>query len=401
MLTNLHPYSGQGAAPRPVATPLSVLLPLTLLILLSAPVFVRLFFDYMLFGDGWRQGDWLINFGSGLVRRGLLGESFIWLSDASGLSLRLIIILSQAALWTNLVWLSWLIWQRYPHRNLLILLFASPMIFFLTWAGDVQGIMRKEILGYLAIACLILCSLSATRRSAIALGGLGVGLFTLGLIGNILHLFLAPAMLTGLYFLKQQGRLRYGVWLLYSGLSAAMALLWFGFALMFKDIPDLTGVCEPLLQRDMNQAICDHAIRWLVAGDVDHGAQVAVRITLASVLQFTTVALIGVIPLALAAHFFKAWRRVTIIVLICFVPTLPLYIIATDWGRFFSISYTMAISLILIAQVTMPRQKLRRPSEATLALLLTTSFLMTPAHGIGWQAGGVIASLLKTIADLI
>jgi hypothetical protein len=92
---------------------------------------------------------------------------------------------------------------------------------------------------------------------------------------------------------------------------------------------------------------------------------------------------------------------VALIALICFIPMLPLYVIATDWGRWFSISYTVAACLILLMQATAEPQKLRRPSAATLSLLLTTALLLTPAHGIGWQAGGVVQALLKTVKDVL
>jgi len=42
------------------------------LLLLPLPIWTRLLFDYLNQGDGWRQGDWLINFGAGIVRRGVI-----------------------------------------------------------------------------------------------------------------------------------------------------------------------------------------------------------------------------------------------------------------------------------------------------------------------------------------
>ena len=220
------------------------------------------------------------------------------------------------------------------------------------------------------------------------------------MIGNILDLFLTPAMLVGLYLLKTQGRLGSSAWFLSSVITISMALLWFGFALIFKDIPELAGACAPLTERGMAPDICNHAIRWLVAGDVDHSAEVFLRVTLANVAQFSAMAFLGVVPLLIAAYLLDASRRVAILALICFIPMLPLYGLATDWGRWFSISYTVAISLVLISQVTRPLSAERQPSGATLALLFTLAFVMTPAHGIGWQAGGVAASLVKTVQDL-
>jgi len=371
---------------------------LAVLLVLSFPIFVRLWFDFLHYGDGWRQGDWLINFGSGAVRRGIIGEALIWISDTSGLTLLKTTILLQASLWTTLLGLFWIVWLQHSHTNLVILLAASPMIFLLAWAGDPQGIMRKEILGYLAFACLILCSIRSTP--SLLLASLAVAFFILGCIGNILHLFLTPAFLVGLYLLKIQDKLGRFSWLALSLTSVGMALFWVGFAQAYREIPNITGACEALLQRGMGQAVCDHAIRWLVAGDVDHGAQVAMRVTMVQVAQFGAIATLGVVPLILTAYYFNLKRPVALIALICFAPMLPLYVMATDWGRWFSISYTVAACLILQMQAMAPVPKVRRPSEATLALLLALSLLMTPSHGIGWQAGGVVQSLWKTVTDV-
>ena len=392
-------YSPRAALTQPETTYVSTLFPLLLLILFSLPVISRLLFDYLVAGDGWRQGDWLINFGSGLVRRGLFGEGFIWISDLTGIALRAVITGTQAMLWVFLLSLCWIIWRRYPHRNFLILLVASPMIFLMLWSGDVQGIARKEILGYIAFASLVLAALLPRSAGLWVINALVF--FTLGLIGNILHLFLVPAMLTGLYLLKERGVLGRRNWVLGNVTTIIMAVLWLGFALMYTEIPNLAGACTPLTERGMHPRICDHAIRWLVAAAVDHSAEVAVRVQLANVIQFGVVAVLGILPLVVAALLFQAGKRITVLALLSFVPMLPLYFLATDWGRWFSISYTVTICLVLIALLTEPRLKPRRPSEATLSLLLTTSVLLTPSHGIGWQAGGVIASVWDTVQDLI
>lgn len=398
MFFDSRPYSVPIVRTRPETTYASIFFPLLFLVLFSLPVITRLFFDYLVLGDGWRQGDWLINFGSGVVRRGLFGNAFIWFSDVTGLSLRSVIIGTQATLWGTLLILSWLIWRRYPHRTLLILLIASPMIFLMLWSGDVQGIMRKEILGYIAFANLVLAILFSRHANLWVAGALIF--FTLGLIGNILHLFLVPAMLAGLYLLKDQKVIGQRSWILSNVITITMALFWFGFALIFKEIPDLAGACTPLTERGLHPRICDHAIRWLVAGNVNHTSEVAVRVIFSNVMQFATVAFLGLLPLVLAALLFKAGKRITVLALLTFLPMLPLYMMATDWGRWFSISYTVTVCLFLISQMQYPKQKLRRPSEATLSLLLTTSLLLTPAHGIGWQPGGVIASLIETFQNL-
>jgi len=113
------------------------------LFLLPLPIWTRLLFDYLNQGDGWRQGDWLINFGAGIVRRGVIGEGLILLSDLSGVALLVVTLLAQGALLGLLLLVFWLIWRAHNTRIMLVLLAASPMFCLMLWAGDVQGILHS------------------------------------------------------------------------------------------------------------------------------------------------------------------------------------------------------------------------------------------------------------------
>jgi hypothetical protein len=368
------------------------------LFLLPLPIWTRLLFDYLNQGDGWRQGDWLINFGAGIVRRGVIGEGLILLSDLSGVALLVVTLLAQGALLGLLLLVFWLIWRAHNTRIMLVLLAASPMFCLMLWAGDVQGILRKELLGYLALGFLVLCS--AMPRLLPLFATLFLLFFTLGNAGNLLHLFLTPVALIGVYLLCWEGLLsRRGSYLL-GGTVIGIALFCFGFALLFKTVPEYLGMCQPLMERGFDAGFCEHAIRWLVPEEVDHSAEVHVRMTPEGMQHFAAISLIAVIPLLLACRAFGEWRFPLLIILAAFLPMLPLYVIATDWGRWFSISYMSAAFLLVMAHFAGRLSVKKAPAWPIVAALLLLTFVLTPDHGIGWKPGGVIDAFIAMIRDL-
>lgn len=371
---------------------------LLFLLLLPLPVWIRLWFDYLHHGDGWRQGDWLINFGAGLVRRGVIGEGLIMLSDLTGVALLAVMILTQATLFAILLIVFLLIWRLHHARLLLVLLVASPMFCLFVWAGDVQGIMRKELLGYLALGFLVLSS--ASPRYLPLYLTLFLLFFALGNAGNLLHLFMTPAVLIGVYLLCWEGIMsRAGSYIL-AALIVAIALLCVGFALIFKTVPEYLSICQPLMERGFDERFCEHAIRWLVPAEVDHSAEVYVRMTSQGLLHFTVVSLISVIPLLLACKAFAEWRFPLLIIAAAFIPLIPLYVIATDWGRWFSISYMTAALLLVMAHMAGRLTIKRLPAWQVVAVFMVVAVGLTPDHGIGWKPGGVVVTFIAMVRDL-
>ncbi len=368
------------------------------LLVLPLPIWTRLFFDYLHHGDGWRQGDWLINFGAGVVRRGVIGEGLILFSDLTGVALLVVMILTQAALFALLLVVFWSIWRLHYFHTIPVLLAASPMFCLFLWAGDVQGIMRKELLGYLALAFLILCSANPRRFSLFLT--LFLLFFALGNAGNLLHLFMTPAVILGVYLLYWEGLIsRRDAYML--GLAVvAIAVLCFGFALTFKTVPEYLGMCQPLIDRGFDAGFCEHAIRWLVPHEVDHSAEVRVRLTPENIQRFAAVSVISVIPLLLACKAFAEWRFPILIIGASFLPLIPLYVLATDWARWFSISYMTAAMLLVMANMAGRLTMKKEPSWLIVAVLLIVAIGLTPDHGIGWRPGGVVTAFIAMIRDL-
>lgn len=365
---------------------------------LSLPVMARALFDHFIGGSGWRQGDWLINFGEGFVRRGLFGEGFIIVSDLTGLPVLSVAQIFQVGLFVSLVFVLWLICLRSDHPRLLMLLAASPAFFLIFWAGDRQGTMRKEMFFLLAMALLAWAALRpGAGRGAVVAAAL---LFTAGCIGNIMHVFLAPIMIAGAWLLTRAERINQREFRLYCWTIGAMSLLWLVLSILYREVPALEGMCAPLVARGLNADVCGGAMYWLVSGNVDHIAQLLSLLTPDRLGPFALVTLIALVSVGLTVQALSPARPVLMLALVAFLPMLPLYAVATDWGRWFSTSYSGFAFLVIMATSLGIVQVRTLPRGAILAGLLGVGLLVSHEHGIDWKPGGALRSIAITLKEL-
>ena len=369
------------------------------LIVTVFPVLARLWFDFLTHGNGWRQGDWLINSGAGPVRRGIIGDALIWLSDISSIPLLSLTIAVQTGILALLVGLIILVWRTHEHRLLILFLVASPAFFLIQWAGEVQGIMRKEIFGYLAMACLLLTALSRPHRVFLVLPAMLF--FIVGCFGNIINAMMVVPFCVGLFLLHDQGRFsqRALIGLVGLALASSIAAIW--FAMRFQEVQMLAGMCDPLVARGFEVTFCAEALRWLVAGEVDHLAQVAVRMTFTNIAQFLIVAIIAFVPVAMAFRVFTETRTLVWYLVLTFVPMLPLYVLATDWGRWISIPYSFWVLLVLLSHASGRLTMAKAPSPIGVYAMLCLSLLLSHDVSIGWDVGGAVASFARAVGDFL
>lgn len=366
---------------------------------LSFPILARVWFDYLGGGNGWRQGDWLINFGAGIVRRGAIGELLITLSDWTSLPLLVVVLTVQVALFIGLVLVIWSIFILCRDKQLVLLLIASPAFFLTFWASDLQGTMRKELLGYLALGLLTLTSLLGGRQVFLAI--LAVVFFCLGCMGNIMHVMMGPALAIALWLARDASQISNRLFLILLAAITVMGVFWLGFAVKFKEVPELASMCEPLLARGFNDHICQDAIRWLVTNQVDHLEQVQGKITSSAIIHYAIAAIPVLIPAFLVLATFREKWTLAIFILGTFIAMLPLYLIATDWGRWLSMSYMFFMFLTIQAHTTGRLTLVWLPPRALIYGLIIVSLVISQTHTIGWLPGGIVRSIAQTFRDFL
>ena len=103
-------------------------------------------YDNTVSRDAWQYGEWLINYQSGFVRRGLIGEIIYYLSLGLQNNIALATVLLVASI--CLIYYSYLyqLFKRVNINYVWLLLFFSPLIFFFIINTNKIGIHRITIL---------------------------------------------------------------------------------------------------------------------------------------------------------------------------------------------------------------------------------------------------------------
>ena len=288
--------------------------------------------QYAAGGHHWKQTDWLINVENQWVRRGLLGSALIRLSDALSADLLTVTVLVQAAfilLAAAGVYatLSRAIWHV-AHSSVALL----PPVYQVMAASRFDGLLTKELI---AIAGLGLICLSP---------GVGTLLLSLGFFAHEGLVFFLPA---GLALLWRFGACKHWmVVMILSGLTA------FAYAFVFRTAEDSALICAPLLQRGLGEHLCSGPISYLALNLIDFTKSTIVdHLSTFRTLVYLAAWSSSVVLLALL------WRNQDNmkIGLACLVPVLPLFFLAEDYGRWFSMAFTSAVLIASTYRIGAPR----------------------------------------------
>lgn len=307
---------------------------------------------YAFRGDPWSHGDWLISYSQGFVRRGLLGEVLFNLSDLTSVPAGVLVLTIQivatgiffvglAACITN---------SELTVSSIALLLIPMSFAYVLV---DPASAGRKEILLFaLAVAW------QRIEAKAIALGYVH---FLFGFLALFLVLshegfvfYLPLLILISVFSNPDLGWLQILQRAMILGLPSVTAVL----AISITDSRATPqGLCEPLLMAGYAEYTCSGAVHlaaesglsginyglsWLSNFPPNYFLYIglgaiywtlvwACFLTVISTRQFA-IGRTGVVTLALAAV----------------ISTLPIFVIAVDWGRYMQI----AILLFSLALIT-------------------------------------------------
>ncbi len=340
-----------------------------------AVMLVYLLQDYMLGGNGDKQGDWLINIEQVAVRRGLLGSVFIYLSDALRLDLLLLVVLSQAALLLLLASLLFRVIREPERQPIFWLLLFCPAFVLMFWGNDPHGSLRKELFVYCAFA-LVLAGIADRRRHYFLFA---IASFAVGLLGHEANVLFLPAFLCLLYRLQREGLLPVAAFACGTVVLTAVAVVSAAFVLRHIHVTDVGLVCAPLVERGFPASFCDRAITW-VTRDLSY----AIEATAAnwSPESWTVIVFYGALTAGagwFSLHFAQR-RRLMLMYVLTALPFLPLYYIALDWGRWMNFHISSWIFLVLAEQLLGRLQQTRPCNHKLLYLLVVGALPWAPAH---------------------
>lgn len=283
-------------------------------------------------GDPYLQGDWLMNFADGVVRRGFSGEVFLWLSDI--LNVQVLIVLGVFQLGILAAILGTLLSVAYkegPSQRLLLVLLSPALVLF--WVNDLYTPFRKELLAYFAFVPLFVF-----RSGPLAAWRIYTSLilFTVAVAFQEANaIFAIPLGLTLWLLLDRRNATR-----AIAGI-AVIAVISSAFAILFQNVPSVDGMCDRLMQEGVSPRVCDGdaPILWLVWTVPRVVAEGMNLIRFDTMTPFIWAGFTILCVFAALAYLLEPVCKSPAdgsILLAGAISIAPLFFLGSDWGRFAS-----------------------------------------------------------------
>jgi hypothetical protein len=289
----------------------------------------------------WISGDWLINYSHGFIRRGLLGAVIDKYGEVFNRPLSNLVL--EIKLVFYLVWISAFCCLAIKKKIGLIefILILSPWAFLFD-LHDPQGSGRKELV-LLCIFCVYVYFIVIYPPSKKNLFHnwifyfLLISLPTLTIIHEGLFFYLQFFLLP-LIFNKKYRHVLLGFFIPYLLAVLTTALMY----LFFKgDISYTSSICTSLLNKGFQASIC--------SGAVDAINPTSVYFDSLYYQIYIPIFFLTLAPLVL--YFYKvsnlSGAQKIYLLLIGLVPTIPLYLISFDWGRWIHIYGLLSLMLFI------------------------------------------------------
>ena len=359
--------------------------------------FIRGEFFYLtqlLKGDfPYQTSEWLINYGSGFVRRGLFGSLFLFVTP-------------------NQPWIHWLLFgfqfllsaaififfglqlkKRAPNWFLTLLICSPAAICFTGWDSGAFG--RKESIGYVVLIALALSfQNNRTRRAEILWLSSGIILFTLGIFTYEPIALLLPSVI---YLIIKAPALSYTHQNRRPLITAFSAISLVGFSLstiFHGSQKDVAAMCANLAANGLSDSrICRGGIYWIgvnLSSNIDQLLQ--------CFPEYFIYLLFGL--LAIAPYFFTrlvSTHKVYFFWAASFIA--PLFLIAFDYGRWISI-FVITTLIVLLAIDDIPEIKNRSIKNVAIAYVCLWGIPHSFPFGSRMPAVGLITTPMKYLAKL-
>ncbi|MDH5530998.1 MAG: hypothetical protein OEY05_13270 [Paracoccaceae bacterium] len=292
-------------------------------------------------GNGFTHADWLINYSSGVIRRGISGE--IFLSAAAALEAHPLVLVGIVQAVLTLAIIVGLgakgLMLRMPDQVLVLLLSPALVLF---WVNDTFGAFRKEILGLASFVPLLFPLRPAGETVAVCTT---LFLFLCAVFFHEANIFLAPALMLALYL--RLGAERFVVPVALVGVFAGASVV---FSAVFLTLPDTTGICQRMVAAGLQEdRMCHGILTWLDDGVVDQARTSSAVI--ADMGTLPVMVLLGAMLLlpGLAIAWGLLSNRERVAFLVSVATLFVVYLIASDWSRWLSMQVFAMTYLILIA----------------------------------------------------
>ena len=348
---------------------------------------VRVLRDFRSGGDPWKQGDWLINNAGGQIRRGPFGSLLISVSDILKIDpLQFVVVLQVLLL--ALLYLSFRYLCRKVNDPVIeILIIVSPAIFTVMWVADPQGSMRKELVAFLALSWVAIGLIDGQK----ILYWLGVVLFCASFVGHEAMVLFTPVFLLVLLFFNFSLSARETIASMLIVCFSALGSVY--YAIKYTSLLRTEEVCRALTVRGIDQSLCDGAIAWLVYDSSYGFVNNESWFSTLSISIFLFTYFLAFMPYAFLLLCSKRPVYQLLLFIGLAVPFLPLYVVATDWGRWMSF-HIFSVSVVLVcAMVAEKIRVVHRPGIFLVVCFVIIALAYSPNHKVAVQFGGVLRQI--------
>lgn len=306
-------------------------------------VIVHRILIYDISNHAWILGDWLINYqDGGFKRRGISGSFLFVLYNITGIKLQLLVFLEQLFFY---VFFMFFFFKTLRYRVVTIgyVLFVLSPLTFVFCLNNLTSVGRKEIIIF-SIFAFFVYSISSNSYSKLRENVVLTMIFGSVFFHEIMF-FYVPYFIVVLYFFNQKVN-----WFNYSRYVMA-AFIPVVFIYLFGGDINQGKTLAILLQKGVD--IKGGIIQWPTEFDtfsyyLDYSkmyALYALSFLLGLVLVFFLLKELSLNN--------KVIKEFFMIIGACFIFTIPIFILAVDWGRWIYIHFTI---ILLICTLFLPQK---------------------------------------------
>jgi len=287
-------------------------------------------------------GDWLINYKGGFVRRGLFGELLLHVFNLNQPVAGFLLFLIQSLLIIGLLLFLFKFMSSQSYSFSSIALCCSPAVGL--FISNNYGPTRKELLGIFSLLLLSLASRNRGRNYVI-LSWISILMFGLSCFSSEINALLLP----GFFFILHvscKGKAAPFQILIQKIMFFLISLLSFGLSSVFLGNSKISQIlCSDVILHGFPPSTCSEysAISWL-SRSAKYGF-LAVRDHFPLYLNYIPLILLAALPIVITPWFRTYWRWC----LGCAFCILPLYVVATDYGRW---TFMLATEIVIMVIAT-------------------------------------------------
>ena len=316
-----------------------------LILLFINSIYYIHFFVYS--SNEWLVADWLINYSGGFVRRGLSGELILLISNFFNIAAQDSLFFLFSSLQLFFFIFIFILLRQKQITFWFFLIFASPS-FLSFYIFDPSIIARKEILIYLTYLAWMI---TLSRHSKVTFNT-SIIFSILGIFITLLHeIFVFYSvifyLITIIYFKEKSLKLNYSIFIPLS--SAATVILIMLVPTGFNSL----AICSRIIEAGIEPSVCEGGIlSWPARGVIEGFIHNLTIYNFWTPFGLVLILFLPIIPFFLfsyANHLLinQPSNRLLFFLAIQLISMSPLFLVATDWGRWVNIqSILLGISMI-------------------------------------------------------